>query len=118
MNCYHVSPGLGHCALVACPNYRESCPAHRQEDNDPTSPCTNELPVTYEELDLLDAWGNAFGGLSILLKSDEVMTALAAIPVEAGSECSMADILTSTSANLNDFAVALKKELGNGEGNA
>ncbi len=65
-------------------------------------------------MDPLDAFDNVFGGFSILLKSDEVMTALAAIPVEPDSECTMADILTTASANLNDFRAAMNKEIDGG----
>jgi len=42
------------------------------------------------------------------------MTALAAIPVEPDSECTMADILTTASANLNDFRAAMNKEIDGG----
>jgi hypothetical protein len=59
----------------------------------------------------LDALNNVGGGLSILLESDAVMDALAAIPREPGADTTMADMLTATAASFADLSTAITKEL-------
>jgi hypothetical protein len=63
-------------------------------------------------VDPKDAYDAVGGGLSILLKSDAVMTALGRIGVEPGfSEITMDEILTSVAQNWNDFQSAARKRL-------
>jgi len=58
------------------------------------------MPTEDEDADVQDAYEQLSVIISLLLESDAVMDALFAIPVEPGSACNMAEILTAAAKNL------------------
>lgn len=64
-----------------------------------------------EPPDPRDTYQQAFGGLSIILESDEAMAALSEIPMEPDSDKTMADIVIATAQSMADFRASVEEFL-------